>query len=116
MSEFRKDFNEGTSGMGESKSESLRHRMRDTANQAREAVDEKLRTASQQVSQKAERINEAIHENVEKIRSMKAEDLERAWDGVKAKARDNPTQTMMIAAAAGFMVGVLFHAATSHKH
>ena len=121
MSEARKDQNDMPENVANNV-ESLKHRMRETANQARDfagqardAVDEKLRTVGQQVSQQAERLNESLHENVDRLRSMGSEDLERAWNGVKSKARENPAQTIMVAAAAGFMVGLLFHAATSNK-
>lgn len=114
MSEFKRDLNDLSEDFS-SKAESLKHRMRETADHAREVVDEKVRSASEQVSQTAGRINEAVHDGVNKLRSVKTEDLEKAWTGVKTKASENPGQTIVIAAAAGFMVGLLFHAATSNS-
>jgi len=78
-------------------------RVRDTTEQAREMLNEKVGAMGQQLSG----VSDSLSQGVDRIRHMDREDYEQAWQSVQDRARQNPGQTILISAAVGFVIGMM---------
>jgi ElaB/YqjD/DUF883 family membrane-anchored ribosome-binding protein len=83
--------------------DNVMQRVRDTTGQAREMLNEGLGTVSEQLSG----VSSTVTQGVDRIRNMDRDDYEQMWTSVQNRARQNPGQTILIAAAAGFVLGMM---------
>lgn len=112
MSQNRENLGGGVNSSADSTSQNtgtetsrdgIMQRVRETADRTMSSVTDSMSNMSEKMTGMGGKLNEGM----DRVRHMERQDYEEMWTSVKARARQNPGQTILISAAVGFVVGMM---------
>ncbi|CDM65689.1 DUF883 family protein [Pyrinomonas methylaliphatogenes] len=101
MEEMRANVEYGSTGSEEPQAQDLARQAREQVQQIGQKVATAATQAKDYVSEKAAVVGS-------KIKDLQSKDIREVADEAKSYARQNPGQALLISAAAGFLLGLLF--------